>query len=96
MSIYVSRVEVEGVEYPDNDYEAIPRMRPAVVHTAHIPGFCTPGNREQTEDEPMAPWLRVSIQTPGAWVDVLLNEEAAGALAADLTAWARTPKLTTP
>ena len=87
--------------YPtvDGDYE-----QPANVGVASIPSWCVPGHHDDGSDDP-GPWLRLDVYSAehssedggkatgrGESVSVVLDEDAARALAGDLLSWAETPK----
>lgn len=83
------------VAYPDNDLRRVARRGwpQGAIFTAHIPHWCVPGHEEgdacryQDDDVPVAGWLRISVKTAGAWVDVLADREAVQALRDDMSAW---------
>lgn len=67
----------------------------AWIATAHVPGFCVPGHDDQPDDYPAGEWLRLSVDSvhQGQAATVLLDSDAARALAHDLLAWADLPKV---
>jgi hypothetical protein len=85
--------------YPDRKVE-----RPASIGISHIPSWCTPGHEDEGDE--FGEWLRLGISTwkhdfadahrkptERAYLDVVLDEEAARSLVADLTAWLDRPKV---
>lgn len=75
----------------------------ANVGLATIPAWCVPG-RDEPEDydsDDVGPWVRLDVSTPNSDGNlrtsnaqtVLLSEDAARALAAQLVAWADQPKV---
>lgn len=78
----------------------------ANVGIAHIPVWCVPGHADdETDDHVTGEWVRLDVYTAehdwhnptsptGKWTSaaVVMDEEAARALAADLLEWADRPK----
>jgi hypothetical protein len=63
------------------------------IDTAHIPAWCVPGHQEDTgEFEHISEWMRLTFDVGGMHGNVLLDEKAVRALAADLTEWLAVPK----
>lgn len=81
-------------DYPENDLRKPDRKGwpQGAIHTAHIPHWCVPGHDEddgcpEDNDAPVGEWLRLSVASAGAWLDVLADRDAVEALRDDLTAW---------
>lgn len=86
--------------YPDRKVE-----QPSTICVATIPVWCVPGHWDEEEFETVGEWLRLDVHTaehdyksggqPTSrynFESVVLDEEAARSLAADLLAWADRPK----
>lgn len=82
--------------------------QPAHVGIGSIPYFCVPGWRDEdesdVEEHTVGPWLRLDVVThvhdergqptgQDTHAAVVMDEAAARLLAADLLAWADTPKV---
>ena len=109
MSIYCSRITVgrdpwespstqkgKVFTHPQNNLRLLdlPVWPEGSIHLAHIPAWCVPGHETEEENyDEIAPWLRLSVDAGGGYLDVVLNEDAARALAADLVEWANYPKV---
>lgn len=102
MSIYATRLDIPDDEdtgtviaYRGSHLQPNPADRPAntSVDTAHIPGFCVTGHPDQHDPWPVGEWLRLAVDGHGGHATVLIDETAARSLAADLVAWADTPKV---
>jgi hypothetical protein len=88
--------------YPDDQIE-----RPSSINVAHIPRWCVPGHRDDSDEDycdgaPVGDWCRLDVTTwdgnykdpKGPWChSVVLDETAARSLAADLLAWAEREKV---
>lgn len=79
--------------------------QPAAVGVASMPVWCVPGHEDDYSDDTVGPWLRLEVASAQhSWKDggkptglpegaaVVMDEEAARSLAADLLAWADRPK----
>lgn len=79
--------------------------RPSSVSLAHMPVWCVPGHNGEDDHDEVGPWLRLDILAvdhdyhaggkPTGTVhgeSVILDEEAARSLVADLVDWLARPK----
>lgn len=78
--------------------------REASVDTAHVPAWCVPGHEDNFDGETVGGWLRLTVRTTehDFWsprrvvgdqvASVVIDEDAARALVADLRDWLDTPK----
>ena len=106
MSIYCSRVNVGAdflsngrvgtvVAHPGNDLRRITDRWPqGWIETAHIPAWCDSPRGADDDFERLAAWLRLMVGTEaaGSVATVLIDKDAARALAHDLLQWADEPK----
>lgn len=105
MSIYCSRVTLghdawgEGqgrvFAHPNNDLRllGLDHWPTGNIDTAHIPAWCVPGHQDETDnDEEASEWLRVSMSSNDTYSTVLIDQDAARALIADLQNWLGIPK----
>jgi len=75
--------------YPDTKVE-----KPAEIDLAHIPSYCVPGHRDETDWRSVGEWLRIGMSRRGEWIGcVVLNEKAVKRLRDELSEWLDRPKL---
>lgn len=95
--VALSYAEGFSNHYPevDGEYE-----RPASVLVSDVPRWCVPGH-EEADDRTTGPWLRLDVNSERhvegratgepAVASVVLDVDAARALAAELLAWVEEP-----